>query len=132
MDILQKIRTYVDTDTIIILDGEQITEIDEEGQEVCCLDGETYSFENIEDCYFEDVMFYNIDELEMTYDIRDFVKDLKKSENDLSKIRPKTMLIFEVQERFLLNRADTEECYNFEFFENLGEIKMHRFSQKKV
>jgi len=133
MNILDKIREHLDTDVVIILDNEQITEIDEDEQEVLCAEGERYSFESIEDCYAEDIKFYETDAevFEMTYDIRDFIKDLKKSEKDLNKHNPKTMLVFEVNERFLLNPVDLEECYNFEFFEDLNTIIAHKFTQLK-
>jgi len=131
MNILDKIREYVDTDVIIVLDNEQITEIDEDSKEILCVEGGVYSFESIEDRYAEDIMFYKSYELEMTYDIRDFIKDLKRSEKDLDKSKAKKMLVLEINERYLLNPTELEECYNFEFFENLNAITTHKFTRMK-
>jgi len=114
-----------DESTVVFYDQSQVTEIDYEGKEIYYDDGETLSFNDIDIDY---IKVFQVRELEMEDDISLYLKDVKKSIKSLEKYNTpntKKLLVFSLNENFILNPYNLDDLSSIEFLnERYDSLKL--------
>lgn len=91
---------YGDKYTVVLLYGEQVTEIDEENQLIFYGDGDEAPIDEIEN---DDIKVFEVEELDFPDDIGEFLKNVKSSKKSLENYNNvKKMLVFGRNEVYIL------------------------------
>lgn len=83
IDFIRKWDTYDEDRVVLVLDGEFIAELDEASEEIILYSGETISFTNLEKY---SVWVNSVEDIELNTHIPEFIKDVKKSTNFITKL----------------------------------------------
>jgi hypothetical protein len=132
IDFIRKWDTYDEDRVVLVLDGEFMAELDESSEEIILYSGQTISFANLEKY---SVWVNSVEDIELNTHIPEFIKDVKKSTNFITKLcyGVGCMFITNGYNEFIyseeLETFNDLECIFEKFEQNLQLVEMQTIEE---